>query len=134
MRDGQPPGTQAKARVAEVLLRHVNDRFKGNLKQAAEALGYERQRLHSYTSQASFPSAEAFDNIKEKWDLDLLNLSPPNHVPTAGPPDEAPMVNHEPSLFDPPVKLKNEGVEIVLARKGPAIAVRIAISPDVKIA
>jgi hypothetical protein len=133
MVDDQTPETLARARVAEVLQRHVNDRFGGNLKRAAEDLGYDRQRLYSYTSKTSFPSAEVFDNIKEKWALDLLNIDAINHTQAASP-GRAPAADNQFSLFDPPVRLTNDGMEIVLERKGAAVAVRIKISPDVKIA
>lgn len=132
--DGTPETlASAKARVAKALQRHVNDRFSGNLKRAAEDLGYDRQRLYSYTSNTSFPSAEVFDNIKGKWALDLLNVDALNHSQTASP-GKAPEADSQFSLFDPPVRLTNEGVEIILERKGAAVEVRMKISPDVKIA
>jgi hypothetical protein len=122
-------GNQAKGRVAEVLLQYVRRHFRGNLAEAAADLGYERQRLYSYTSQTSFPSAEVFDKVREKWNLDLLSLSPPEQLAESGV-----TIADQWSLFEHAVRLKNEGMEIVLERKGPGIAVQISVSPDVRIA
>jgi hypothetical protein len=128
---GVPPTQRdAKARIADVLRSYIDDFFTGNVKRAAEDLGYERQRLQSYLSETSFPSAEVFDKIMEKWGLDLLNVGDPKPHTTAG----AHRFSEQLSLFDYPVRLVNEGVEITLERKGAAIAVGIAISPDVRVA
>jgi len=120
--------TPAKARIAEALQRHIDVFFGGNLKRAAEDLGYKRARFSSYTSQTSFPGAEVFDKIKEKWALDLLSLDGVKSEPTA------PGANGQLSLFDRPVRLANGGVEITLQRKGAAISVGMTISPNVKVA
>jgi hypothetical protein len=123
----------AKARIAEALQRHIDDFFGGNLKRAAEDLGYGRARLYSYTSRTSFPGDEVFDKVKEKWALDLLGLDGVKGQPTAsrGRVAEA---DGQLRLFDLPIRLANEGLEITLQRKGAAIAVGITVSPDVKIA
>jgi hypothetical protein len=133
MEDGQATEALAKARIAEALQRHIDGFFDGNLKRAADNLEYGRARLYSYTSQTSFPSAEVFDKIKEKWGLDLLSLNGIKDESTAsrGRIAEA---DGQLSLFDHPVSLTNEGVQITLQRKGAAIAVGITISPDVKVA
>jgi hypothetical protein len=128
---GAPPTEKdAKARIAEVLRRHIDDLFSGNLKRAAEDLGYERQRLQSYISETSFPGAEVFDKIREKWGLDLLNINGARQQP----PTEPYRFSEQLSLFDYPVRLANGGVELTLERKGAAIAVGITISPDVRVA
>ena len=131
--NGQPTETTAKARIAEALQRHINELFDGNLKRAAEDLGYERRRLRSYTSQTSFPGAEVFDKIKERWAVDLLNIDGVNDEPPVSP-TRISEAHQQLSFFDQPVRLANDGVQITLERKGPAIAVGIMITPDVKVA
>jgi hypothetical protein len=134
MQIGRSAGALARKRVATALLRHVQAHFGGNLQRAALTLGYDRRRLHSYTSERSFLSDEAVDKIKETWGLDLLNV---DAVPDAGPTASSvkwSAVEGQLSLFDPPVRLANEGVALILERKGAAIAVSITISPDAKIA
>lgn len=126
--------TEAKARVAAVLRRYVDDHFDGSLQRAGQTLGYDRRRMYTYTSGRSFPSDGVVDRIKEQWGLDLLNLDAgPNHVPAASP-AKASEKERQLSLFDFPVRLANEGVEIILERKGAAIAVRMGISPNLKVA
>jgi hypothetical protein len=125
--------TPAKARIAEALQHHINVFFGGNLKRAAEDLGYKRARFSSYTSQTSFPSAEVFDKIKDKWELDLLSLDGVNGERRASR-GGAVEADGQLPLFDRPVRLENDGVQITLQRKGAAIAVGITVSPDVKIA
>jgi hypothetical protein len=131
--EGQLTETPAKARVAEALQRHIDELFDGNLKRAAEDLGYQKQRLYSYTSQTNFPSAEVFDKIKERWAVDLLNVDGVNKEPTVSR-SRASEAHGQLSLFDNPVRLANEGVQITLERKGAGIAVGIMILPDVKVA
>ena len=126
--------TEAKARVAAVLQRYVDAHFDGSLQRAGQTLGYDRRRIYTYTSGRSFPSDGVMDRIKEQWGLDLLNIDAgPNHGPAVSP-AKASEQERQLSLFDFPVRLANEGVEIILERKGAAIAVRIGISPDVKVA
>jgi hypothetical protein len=126
--------TEAKARVAAVLQRYVDAHFDGSLQRAGQTLGYDRRRIYTYTSGRSFPSDGVMDRIKERWGLDLLNIDAgPNHCPAVSP-AKASEEERQLSLFDFPVRLANEGVEIILERKGAAIAVRIGISPDVKVA
>ena len=131
MADDSASETHAKARVAEAIRRHVDQRFGGNLKRAAEDLGFERQRLYSYTSRANFPGSDVFDVIKEKWALDLLNVDTPTVPATLGR-DELADSGQLRLLFDPPVRLANEGVEIILEQRGPAVSVSITVSPDVR--
>jgi len=116
--------TEAKARVAAVLQRYVDAHFDGSLQRAGQTLGYDRRRIYTYTSGRSFPSDGVMDRIKEQWGLDLLNI---DAGPTAAPRFTAKASEEERqlSLFDFPVRLANEGVEIILERKGAAIAVRI---------
>jgi len=121
----------ARDRIAEVLLRHIARSFGGNEKRAAEDLGFYRQRLHSYISKTSFPGADVFDIIREKWGLDLLNVDAGS--PGALSNGEVSKVDRQLSL-DLPARLANAGLEIVLERKGAGIAVGITISPDVEVA
>ena len=126
--------TEAKARVAAVLQRYVDAHFDGSLQRAGQTLGYDRRRIYTYTSGRSFPSDGVMDRIKEQWGLDLLNIDAgPNHIPAVSP-AKVSEEERQLSLFDFPVRLANEGVEIILERKGAAIAVRIGISPNVKVA
>jgi hypothetical protein len=122
--------TSARARVAKALRRHVDGHFNGNVKRAAEDLGYERQRLHSYLSKASFPGADVFDTIKQKWALDLLNVDSSDEGQLGARTSED---GRQLSLFDP-IRLVNDGVTIVLERKGAAVEVGIAISPLMRLA
>ena len=126
--------TEAKARVAAVLQRHVDKHFDGSLQRAGQSLGYDRRRMYTYTSGRSFPSDGVVDRIKEKWGLDMLNIDADPHSVAAASPNKASERKSQLSLFDIPVRLANEGFEITLERKGAAIAVRIGISPNVKIA
>jgi hypothetical protein len=87
--------------------------------------------MYTYISGRSFPSDEVVDRIQETWGLDLLNI---DALPKTPPAVSLSELERQLSLFDPPVRLTNEGVEIVLERKGAAIAVGITISPDVKVA
>jgi hypothetical protein len=128
MRGGATHESSAKTRIAEVLRKHILDIFDGNTTRAAEHLGITKQRLNSYTSCTSFPGADLIDAIKEKWNLDLLNINGNGHaaIPMMA------QVDRQLSLFDQPIKLANQGVEIVLARKGAGIAVAVTISPNLK--
>jgi hypothetical protein len=125
-----PVEGSTKDRIAEALRKFIEKKFGGNEKRAAEDLGYNRQRLHSYISRANFPGDEVFDLIRQRWALDLLNIDALNKTRTR----PSRRTSEAPRQIDLPVRLANEGVEIVLERKGANIAVGIKISPDVKVA
>lgn len=124
-------GAEARARVAEALLRHIAEHYQGNASKAARVAKIPKGVLHSYTSATSFPSAESVEKILKKWKLDLLSL-PPRKIGRRGAHQMGAAAKL--SRFDAAIRLKNEGIKIAMKRKGAGIAVGIRISANMKLA